>query len=422
MRAALDANRVADACRMAARLVDQGRATPPATQLDALRLWIDCLARRGALDQAERWLDRREPEARTAPALVAYGRALVAVTRAPSGLEAALRGLQRAARAWPREAEIPFRCGLLALANEQPAVARAQLLRACALRASAACWAALAHAELDLGHDDAALITVRRVLEADPRPADVRRGRAVLQRLARRRGRLAPAIGRAVARAQHEAVAALQDAQPQRAVEVLRRAAAQLPGVAALQRMLGLAELRAANTAEALQALLRAREIDPLDAMSARYAAEIYRERALPAQALGLLRAALVADPFSVAVARALGGLLEQQRQPKSAAIVYERWVVLERSVGAHHAAARARLAAGQGAQAQAHFERVLALAPDDYLAHRQLAQLLARRARASRDADEAQGWRVAAREHARRAAALVSRRRETRRPRPAED
>jgi tetratricopeptide (TPR) repeat protein len=423
VRAELDAGRVAAACQLAARLVDEApRGAPPAAQLDGLRLWIDCLGRLGALDQAERWLARREREPAAAPALLSYGRALTAVSRSPGGLDAALRWLAQAARAWPGEAEIPFRHGLLALANEQAAVAREHLLRACALRARAACWAALAHAELDLGHEQAALATVRRVLEAAPRPVDIAHARALLQRLARRRAGWAPAADRTLARVQREAVAALTSGRPELAVELLRRATAQSPRVAALQRLLGLAELRADNTAEALLALLRARQLDPFDATSARYAAAIYRERGATAEALTQLRAALEADPFAVPVVRELGGLLEQLEQQPSAARIYERWVLLDGSVEAHRAAARAWLAAGRPAAAQAHYERLLARMPSDYLAHRHLAQILAQRANASRDAEQAALWRTRAREHARRAAALTPEQREARRPLTGDD
>lgn len=413
VRAQLDAGRVAEACRSAEALVERADGPVLALQLDRLRLWIDCLERRGALDRAERWLGRRARDRWTDPALVSYGRGLLAVARSPSGVEAALRHLAAAARRCPTEAELPFRQGLLALADERPSVAYEHLYRACRLRARAACWAALAHAELDLGNERGALETVRRVLVADPRPVDVARGRALVQRLARRRAWLAPGLAAIVAQAQREALAELGRERPDLALQRLRPVALRFPQVALLQRLLGLTELRAGHGAEALRALQRARQLDPLDATSARYAAAIARERGAVEEAVALLRAAVAADPFSSALARELGNLLEQQRQHAAAARVFDRLVLLEPSVRALHQAARAWLAAGHLDRARLRFERVLARVPDDLTAHRELARLLAEQARRTRDAAQATRWRARAGQHLRRAEQLQAQARE---------
>lgn len=358
------------ACRALEAMVQRGGARD--RQLQAIRVWVDCLARTGELDRAATALAGLPRAARL------YGQALVTVGRDPAALPRAVGLLDQAAAAWPAEAEPPYRAAVLLLADDQPAKALPRLERAARLRDSAAVAVARAHALLDLGRTEEALTEVRRVPGLDPGEAELRKGRALIQRIARR----TRTVPRDARKAYREALDLLQHTD--RAGQCIRALEGILldhPRLAAAYTLLGLAHLRLGNAADAVVALRRALELNPLDATNPLYLAVIYQKRGQLPQSITYFRRALELDPFLVRAARELAQLLLREGRAKEAATVLERLVSLDRdSETTQRLAGRAHMAAGALRRAERYFAGLAARDPDDFELNLRLGQLLLRR------------------------------------------
>ena len=391
-RALMKRGRLEQACGGLERLVvgapDRGE------HLAAIRSWVDCLSRAGELRRAPPILAGL-PEG---PRL--YGRALLEVGRSPARVPRAVKLLARASRRWPDEAEIPYRAGVLLLADDQARAALPLLARAARLRDSAADAVARAHALLDLGRTAEALAQVRRVVVLRPTASDLARGRALIQRIARRT-RVVPESARERYR---EALDLLQRRDlAGRCVREVEGILLDHPRLAAAHTLLGLAHLRLGNAAEAVVALRRAHELNPLDATNPLYLAVIYSRRGQAERGIELYRSALELDPFLLGAARELGQLLLRQGRGREAAAVLDRVVLLDgSSESGRRLAGRAHMAAGALRRAERYFAELWEKDRDDFELNLRLGQLLVRRAREERRP----GLLDRARRHLRRAAA----------------
>ncbi|MCA9664310.1 MAG: tetratricopeptide repeat protein [Myxococcales bacterium] len=390
-RLELRAGRLDKACDAAASLVGRSRR---AERLDAMRLYIDCQSRRGEIGALERWAAGLSPGAPRS-----YARALVALARSPAALPAARAQLEAAARAWPESGEIPYRLGVILLADEQPRAARPWLERAFAREPSAASAVALAHVCFDLGELDKALEWARKSVAHNPTSRDIARGRALIRRIARREHRVPARLSARF----HAALLELTSRdRPSTAIRLAHELLADHPELAAVHTLLGLAEVRLGNTARAVVALRRAARLDPADPINALYLAVIFESRSRLERAADNYRKARHFDPFNVRAASGLGRVLSRLKRASQAARAYDHLVALER--GGHRAlrlAGRAHLAAGGLGPAEERFSRLLAAEPSDYEANLRLAQILLRKHQ--RRAEPALLER--ARDHAQRAA-----------------
>lgn len=400
-RRLLAAGELRSACAAARDLVD-AEEDADARQLDALRTWIECLARSGRLAEAHRWVTHAAAdEARQGPA-ARYARALILVSGSAAALPRALAELAAAARLRPRLAELRYRAGVLLLADEQPARALPLLERACALREGAACRVAQAHALLDLGRTEDALAAARRVPALRPNPAELRRGRALIQRIARRERRVPAAIDARYRRAVADLVRGDRAQQAADAAENLLLAH---PDVPALHSLLGAAQLRLGQVTTAATTLARAAELDARDPRNHIYLGMIHEAAQRWVEAAKRYRRALRFDPFSRQATEGLARALHKAQRPQEAAAALARLVALAgddprdlRRSGLAH------LSSGSPRTARAYFGRLLAESPDDFEGHLGLARaLLALHAAGEGDADE---LLRAARRHVDRAAA----------------
>jgi len=373
--------------KQARRLMEQGQLVQACSALDSLvsrddsnrqdqlelvRTWVDCLVRSGELSRAA---------VRLAPmpeAVRMYGAALVQVGRDPRGMPRALQLLRRAQTRWPDEAEIPYRAAVLLLADGQAGAALPFLDRAGRLQDSASVAVARAHALLDLGRTREALDQVRQVPTLRPSTRDVQRGRALIQRIARR-GRAIPPSAR---RPYRQALDLLR--RRDLAGECVRKVEAMLldhPRLAAAHTLLGLAHLRLGNVAEAVVALRRAETLNALDATNPLYLAVVYQKRGQVEQSISSYQKALSLDPFLLQAGRELGQLLLRQGRGPAAADVLERVAVLDQeSDSSQRMAGRAHMAAGALRRAERYFVHLARSNPDDFELNLRLGQLLLRR------------------------------------------
>ena len=363
--------KLSQACGILSGLV--GEEQPAQARLKATRLWVDCLNRMGQLSRARARLSTLPPS----PARL-YAQALELLARSPADLPRVVGLLDQAAQQWPQQGEIPFRAGLLLLADEQAGKALPFLERACPLAQTAACSVALAHAQLDLGRMDQALDSVRKVPGLKPRPQDIKRGKALIQRV-QRRARIVP---RQVREQFRKALGLLHNEDKAgECINVVELILQDHPRLAAAHTLLGLAQVRLDNGAEAIVALRRAAELNPVDATNHYYMGLIYRQRRHTDKSIASFRQALRLDPFLERGARSLGELLLETSRPKEAAQVLDQLVQVDGgSPISLRFAGRAHLAARQLKRAEDCFTRLWQREPKDFELNLRLAQILMQR------------------------------------------
>ncbi len=365
------ADKLEQACGIFAELLERD-GTPPA-RLNTLRPWVECLSRSGQLNRARSWLAGGPRDGAHL-----YGSALVALATAPTGLPRALELLEQAEALWPAEGEIPYRRGILLLADDQPARALPVLTRACKMDDSAHCAAALGHALFDVGRVQAALHQIRRIPQLRPRPSDVRRGKLLITRVTKRAAALPRRLRPAYQKALHQLN---QLDRPGATIKILEELLVDDPEFGEIYTLLGLAHLRLQHSAQATVAFRRARALSPLSAATSVYLAAIYQSRQRGDSAVEEYRRALQLNPFLWQAAHQLGKLLLSLRRPKEAAVVFEQAAVVDGgSPLSLRLAGRAYLAAGALQRAEFHFKRLYDQEPDDFEINLRLAQILSRR------------------------------------------
>jgi tetratricopeptide (TPR) repeat protein len=374
-RKLLRAGETGPGCEMVAELVKVG-AGSTGERLEGLRLFIDCTRKLGELDRAE-----ARVEGLQAPGLRLYGQAMITLARSPANLDAALSLLDRAGKAMPQASEIPYRAGLIRLMNGEATLARPLLEKSYKLEATAACAVTLAHALLDLGQTEAAMAQIIVADKLQPGPREIKRGRALVRRIQRRTRAVPPGARQRFQRA----MSLLRDED--KASECLRaveEVILEYPNFPGAHTLMGLAQLRLSNPAEAVVALRRAEALNPLDATNPFYLALIYHKRQRWDDTARLLQRALRLDPFHLRALKLLGEVWLRTRRYKRAATLHDRLTTLQPREPAHlRMAARAHLAAGQKDQAEQRYQRLAVGYPADFEANLRLASLLLERHRA---------------------------------------
>lgn len=368
----LAADKPIPACAILDALVDQ--EAPRARRLEVLRLWIHCNERAGRLSDVQ----QRVAEDLSAGGGKLYATALVLLAQSPANLPRSVTLLGQAQKSWPDQGEIPYRAGVLLLADHQPARALPLLRQACRLSDTAACAVAQSHALLDLGRPAEALSAARRVPRLHPRPADVRRGRTFVRRLRRRTQRFPKG-----ARDRYRAALDLLNRQDRAGacIKTVDELLLDHPRLAPARTLLALAHLRLGNRGEAVSAFRMAHKLDPLDATNPHYLGVIFEGQNRPRTAAKHYRRALHLDPFHADAAGRLGKALLAAGSPRKAAEVLDLLLALDGAQPASlRLAGRAHLAAKNGARAEQIFRLLVSAEPTDYEANLRLAQLLYRR------------------------------------------
>ena len=287
--------------------------------------------------------------------------------------------LAEAARRWPDVGEIPYRAGVLLLADHQPARALPLLRQGCKLADTAACAVATAHALLDLGRGDEALAAARRAPRLHPRPADVARGRTLIRRLRKRAQRFPKG-----ARDRYRTAMDLLTRQDRAgaAIKIVDEILLDHPRLAAAHTLLSLAHLRLGNRGAAVAGFRQAARLDPLDATNPHYLGVIYQGQSRPRTAASHFRRALHLDPFHADSAERLGKSLMAAGSPKKAAEILDLLLALDGGEvpASLRLAARAHMAAKNLERAEQCYRKLASADAKDFEPNLRLAQLLYRR------------------------------------------
>jgi len=365
-------------------------------RITATRLLVDCSARAGDPERAARHIATTRD-----PGIKLYGQAMLALARSPANLERSVGLLGQAAEALPGQSEPIYRAGLLWLLDGQAARARPLLERACKLDSSAMCSLTLAHTMLDLGQPREALQRARAASGLEPTPKEIARGRALVRRV-QRRTRAVPQAARA--RFQRAMRLLHDEDKGSECLRLVEELVLEFPRFAGAHTLVGLAQLRLANPAEAVVALRRAAALNPLDATNAFYLALIYQQRQRWDDTARSLEQALKLDPFHLRALKLLGEVRLRTGQSRAAAEALDLLVTLQPAVELNlRLSARAHLAAGNQARAEARYGELQKEREEDFESNLRLGQILLARHRAARSAGS--DLLARAREHAARAA-----------------
>jgi tetratricopeptide (TPR) repeat protein len=368
--------------------------------LEHIRGFILCSSLIGTLDRAAARLAQMPLDA---PRL--YGEALIAVARPLSQLPLALSLLARAESLWPDRGEIPYRAGVLLLADEQPRRAIPFLERAFRLSETASCAAALAHALLDLDRGAEALDHARKIPSLYPSAEDISRGRALIARLVHR-STVIP--DKARARYEHALDLLQKRDRPGEAITLSEDLLHDFPRFGACYTVLGLAHLRLNNGPETYVSFERAMDLSPLNAENPLYLALFYQLRGHLEESVTYFRRALALNPFLDRAAYELGKTLLKLNRKKEARLALEQSLAVEGDGDdVLRLVAKTHLSIGSYDGAEAHLERLVKKYPNDFelqilLAQTLLKHYLEQQKRASR-------LLLRAKECARQASALQS-------------
>ena len=350
-----------------------GRDAPRERRLDVLRLWIHCKEQSGQLAEVQERVADLEDGARQ------YTSALAQLAGSPANLPRALALLKEAQQRWPDVGEIPYRAGVLLLADHQPARALPLLRQGCKLADTAACAVATAHALLDLGRGEQALAAARRVPRLQPRPVDVARGRALIRRLRKRAQRFPPGV-----RDRYRSAMDLLTRQDRAgaAIKTVDEILLDHPRLATAHTLLALAHLRLGNRGAAVAAFRQAATLDPTDATNSHYLGVIYHGQRRPRTAATHYRRALHLDPFHANATERLGKALMAAGSPREAAGTLDLLLALDggEEPASLRLAARAHMAARNLEQAERYYRKLATADPKDFEPNLRLAQLLFQR------------------------------------------
>ncbi len=359
------------ACSTLNSLVEKGGARP--YMLTVYRSWVGCHQHQGELDYV-----RAQLKSRPADGGVLYAKALLEAAENPAHFLTALKLLEKAALLWPKQAEIPYRCAILLLANHQPHQALSFIERAEKLEPSAAIATAKAHALLDIGHPRAALENIHNLFDLHPQKKDLQRGKALIKRLATR-SRWLPPNARSL---MQEAIRLLhQQNRPSACIMKLNEILIDYPKLGPVYTILGLAHLKLGNSADAIVALERAATLSPLDPQNPFLLAKIYQNLGRQDKCIDFYRRALDLDPFFPQATRALGELLTKQKRYREAAKILKRFETLEGgSTVSLRLAGRALYSSGELDQALGYYTRLYERDPRDFEVNLRLGQILLKR------------------------------------------
>lgn len=283
----------------------------------------------GVLPELREELQRRaEPDSAHHGDIYELALALAAEGEGGSDVRA-LRLLERVAEQLPEEADVPYRMGLLRLEQERFDDAVAPLERALELEPGRPAHpVALAEALSRSGREERAREVLQELTDLELGEHDLRRARAVIERLNNPQRR----VPRTLRDAYRDAVIALSEesASPGEAVQLIEEALSAAPDCAPLNTLNGLASVRLGQLGRARVAFERAVELWPGDPTPWMELASLSTEAEDLPTAEEHLLAALRADPLSNDGWAELGRVRYQRQRYPEAADAFRHLVELD--------------------------------------------------------------------------------------------
>lgn len=317
---ALDQGRAQDALPA----LEKAHAQAPA-DLELARMLVEAYVKTGR--GAE--LRRRLPNDRTAPQAVRhYMLGLAEFADPASAGEKAIADFRQAVALSPEQAELHYRLGLALLESEQYEKALPELTRAAELAPKSVGYQLpLAKAQARTGHRDQAVRSLRKVVQGEPSPGDVKLARSLMEGIAD------PFAGFPdAARARLErGMAWLRNADvPQEAIIQFEDILRDYPDLGVVHALLGLSYERLEDAGRAVDELKRAIELSPKIGKNWLYLGELYLSHQRSGQAQEAFEKALALDPLLDAAYLHLGDLAIERRDLPTAQAMFQALSALQ--------------------------------------------------------------------------------------------
>lgn len=332
--------------------------------LDAWRLLVQLYAENARLSEIRTELEQKSAAAPQDDALhYALGLAYFAET-ATAG-DKALQEFAQAEKLKPRQAEYPFRLGVAYFELERYGDALGPLQKAVNLAPAVAKYhvpLGLALAKLDRKQE--ALQQFRALLELNPTARDVKLAEQALERL--------DDPLRDIPKAETENVQRgidwlHQADQPQQAIDTFQDVLDRYPDLAPVHALIGLAYERLDDSGPAVEHFERAIELRPDNAMPYLYLGELYYSKQKPERAFDYYQKALQRNPLLQQAYSRLGELALTRGDATAALTNFHALVILNPDDStSHKALAGAYELAGQYDKAEAELNGVVARDPKD--------------------------------------------------------
>lgn len=269
------------------------------------RGYVEAAYYAGRLDEArQRYTRMLQPS----PGLAHYGLALVEMAAGPGRMQEALTHLSAARERMPKEADIPFRTGLMYALNGDLARARSEFESALGLDPErAGIRVALGNVLSQQGDDAGAIEMLRPVMAQQPTPEEAQKAAAITARIYDPFRALSSELSQEAQR--------VFDLLEQEAVGEALAAAEQFcvrhPDLALAWTLQGIARSRLESNAEAIVALERALELAPHMPLALVSLGDVYRRTERWQKARELYERALSLDPFDRAALERLADLAD---------------------------------------------------------------------------------------------------------------
>lgn len=262
-----------------------------------------------------------------------YGLGLCAVARGPGHMQAALKGLQAASGHLPREADVPYRIGLVYLMNGENQKAKESFDRAMQLNPDRAdVRVALGGALVRLGKEREAIEAMRKILRLSPTPEVARKARTLTSQVYDPLKEVAPELAQDL----KKAVDLLQEDAVQQALALVEKILKKNPQLPFAHSIKGLAHSRLENNGEAIVSFERALELRPKSPVALVGLGDVYARLEKWPQAREYYEKAVGLDPFDLEAHQRMGEMALIRGDHDWAVRCYDTLVLLDPGNLAH--------------------------------------------------------------------------------------
>jgi protein O-GlcNAc transferase len=296
--------------------------------------------------------------------LGAYGLGLVEVSRGPGHMDTALERFHKAAALMPKEADVPYRIGLILLLNGENQKAAAAIQRAIKLDPNrAAFYIAYGGALVRLGRAREALQEMRRILVLSPTPQEAEKARAISAKVFDPMRGAPPEVAQDLSRV----VEYLNQDTTQLALAEAEKILARNPEVPFAYVLKGLAHSRMENNGEAVVAFERALALRPDSPVALMALGDVYARSEKWTRAREFYEKAVTLDPFDAEAHRRMGDLAKARSDFDRAVAAYGILALLTPGdISNQHLLALTLFSAERYREAIVVYEKILEKRPDD--------------------------------------------------------
>ncbi len=307
---------------------------------------------------------RKLSEEKGSEGLGHYGLGLCAVVRGPGHMQAALLGLENAAVRMPKEADVPYRIGLVLLMNGENQKAKESFDRAMQLNPNRAdVRVALASVLVRLGREQEAIEIMRKILLLSPSPDVAKKARILTSQVYDPLKETVPELAQDL----KKAVDLLHEDAVQQALALVEKVLGKNPQLPFAHSIKGLAHSRLENLGEAIVSFERALDLRPQSPVALVGLGDVYARLEKWQRAREYYEKAIGLDPFDLEAHKRMGEMALARRDHDWAASRYGTLVLLDPENLAHrHQLGLILVKAGRFEEALAAYEGILQLNDDD--------------------------------------------------------